>query len=49
MITKGNISDPGQGNGACVWGEGWELNLTSGEKQNPVFSVLLSYWNETTG
>jgi len=50
VITKGNISDPLTfGNGAYVWGEGWELNLTSGEKQNPESNVVLSYWNETTG
>lgn len=49
-ILKGNITDPGPGNGTCVWGSTWLVNATSGEKTSTPPSVaLFSYWNETVG
>ena len=48
-IVKGNITDPGPGNGICVWGNMWELNTTSGEKTLQLTDFFIAYWNETIG
>ncbi len=47
-IIHGNISDPVTwGNGTCVWGNGWTLNTTSGEKTLDWYNFLVGYWNGT--
>ena len=48
-IVKGNITDPGPGNGTGVWGDMWTLNTTSGEKTLDMAGFLIAYWNETLG
>jgi hypothetical protein len=49
-VTHGNISDPFMmGNGTCIWGNGWELNTTSGEKTLESPHFLIAYWNESIG
>jgi len=37
------------GNGTCVWGNFWMLNITSGEKILDDVGILIAYWNETAG
>ncbi len=46
-IEKGNITDPGTGNGTGVWGDFWTLNTTSGEKTINMADALFAFWNET--
>jgi len=48
-IVKGNITDLGSGIGTCVWGNGAQLNITTGEITNTLPNALFSYWNETVG
>ncbi|GAG95366.1 unnamed protein product, partial [marine sediment metagenome] len=46
-IVKGNITDPGPGNGTGVWGDMWLWNTTSGEKELNTVDMLIGYWNGT--
>ena len=48
-IVKGNITDPGPGNGTGVWGSMWALNITSGKKTLIIAEWLIAHWNETIG
>ena len=50
-IVKGNISwlPAMSGNGTCVWGNGWQLNTTSGEKTLIIHDMFFGFWNESIG
>ncbi|MFX1281710.1 MAG: hypothetical protein ACFFA3_20330 [Promethearchaeota archaeon] len=48
-ITHGNVSNPGPGNGICVWGRSYYKNITSGSLYLLSAGILISYWNESIG